>query len=331
MAWRPFFVVLEPALISCAAHSDLISVTGVGATGNGSTLLVVVDRADVEGRSCWADVTITAIDEADVVRLDVRGRRAHGPDCTPRSKMRVTLPQPLGERTVRDGATGQPASLLPVVIPEATVLPVGWKVLASGGGKDGWFQQVGIENSTMSVQLDLFRTGTNSDLRGATTTSPTTVQGRSAAFVNERYRNSGPDALLVMDSTWTLKLWAANDVVSTDSIQQIAEGVTPLSFATTVDAPTVEAPKAGTIAELIDYEGPTRLTGWLTVEPSGRAQFCESLASDGGCEGSAVDVDWATCNARPPTDLIANGSRLVSGRALTLPGTLKGRLFNVGL
>ena len=114
MAWRPFFVVLVPALISCAAHSDLISGTGVGATGNGSTLLVVVDPADVEGRSCWADVTITAIGEADVVRLDVRGRRAHGPDCTPRSKMRVTLPQPLGERTVRDGATGQPASLLPL-------------------------------------------------------------------------------------------------------------------------------------------------------------------------------------------------------------------------
>jgi hypothetical protein len=136
---RLFLVVAIPALVSCASQSDLISVTGVGATGSGSTLLVVISPPDVEGRSCWADVSITATAEVDDVRLDVRGLQSHGPDCTPQSQMRVILPAPLGRRTVRDGATGEPASLLPVIVPETSSLPVGWKVRASGGGKDGWF------------------------------------------------------------------------------------------------------------------------------------------------------------------------------------------------
>ncbi len=330
MVRRLFLVVVISSLVSCAPRSDLISVSGVAATGNGSTLLVGVTLPDVEGRSCWADVKITATDDGQVVRLDVRARKSHTPDCAPQPQ-RVSLGKPLGARTVRDGSTGAPASLLPVILPETTWLPVGWKVLASSGGKDGWFQQVGIVNSTTSVQVNLFRTGRNGDLRGSTITSPTTVQGRRAAFVNVRYFTDGPDALVVMDPTWTLMVSSFNKLVTTETFRQIADGMNPLPFAATVEAPTIDAPETGTVAELIDYEGPTNLTGWLTIDSTGRAQFCESLADDGGCKGASVDVDWATANATPPADLIANGDRSVSDRTLTLSGTLKGRVFSVGL
>lgn len=330
MVRRLFLVVVIAVLISCAPHSDLISVAGVAATGNGSTLLVGVTLPDVEGRSCWADVNIIATDDGEVVRLDVRARKSHTPDCTPQPQ-RVDLAKPLGARTVRDGATGGPASLLPVLLPGTTWLPVGWKVLSSGGGKDGWFQQVGIVSSTMSVQVDLFRTGTNADLRGSTITSSATVQGRTAAFVKVRYFTAGPDALVVMDATWTVMVSSFNDLVTTETLRQIADGMNPLPFAATVEAPTIEAPETGTVAELIDYEGPTNLTGWLTIDSTGRARFCESLADDGGCEGASVDIDWATANAAPPADLIATGDRNVSDRALTLSGTLKGRVLSVGL
>jgi hypothetical protein len=183
----------------------------------------------------------------------------------------------------------------------------------------------------MTVQVDLVRTGTNADLRGSKITAPTTVQGRSAAFVDVGYYTAGPDVLVVMDATWTLIVYSFSDLVSQTTLQEIADGLTPLPFAATIEAPTIDPPRAGTVAELIDYEGPANLTGWLTMDSAGHAQFCESLAGDGGCEGATVDVDWATGNAAPPTDLIADGDRRVSDRALTLAGTLKGRMFYVGL
>ena len=326
-----WIVVLLLVLTSCATQSDLISVAGVGATADGGTLQVVLAPADVEGRSCWADVTITPVDEPGVVRLDVKGRESHTADCATPTRLTVKLPKPLGARTVRDGANGQPVSLLPVAIPEATWLPDGWVVRDSGGTRDGWFQSVGIEATTMTAQIDLFRTGTNGDLPGSTITSPATVQGRSAAFVKERYRTSGPDALVMMDASWSLMVWSASDTVTTETLQRIADGLTTLPFAPTIDTPTIEAPRTGTVAELIDYEGPTILTGWLSIDATEHAQFCESLKNDGKCKGATVDIDWSTGSATPPTDLIANGDRKVSDRALTLAGTLKGRMFYVGL
>ena len=137
---RAWIVVLLLASTSCAARSNLISVSGVGATVDGSTLQVILVPADIEGRSCWADVIITPVDEPGGVRLDVQGRESHSADCATLSQLRVRLPKPLGARTVRDGASGQPASLLPVAIPEATWLPDGWVVENSGGSKDGWSQ-----------------------------------------------------------------------------------------------------------------------------------------------------------------------------------------------
>ncbi len=331
MSRRVWIVVLLLVSTSCATQSNLISVAGVGATADGATLQVVLAPADVEGRSCWADVTITPVDEPGVVRLDVQGRESHTADCATPRRLRVKLPKPLGARTVRDGANGQPVSLLPVAVPEATWLPDGWVVRDSGGGKDGWSQSVGIEATTMTAQINLFRTGTNGDLPGSTITSSATVQGRNAAFVKERYRTSGPDALLMMDASWSLTVWSASDTVTTETLQRIAHGLTTLPFAPTIDTPTIDAPRTGTVGELIDYEGPTILTGWVSIDATEHAQFCESLKNDGGCKGATVDIDWSTGSATPPTDLIANGDRKVSDRALTLAGTLKGRMFYVGL
>ena len=81
-------VVVLLGSTSCGSHSGLIPVTGVGATGNGSTLLVGINAPDVEGRSCWADVNITATAELGVVRVDVRGRKSRAPDCTPQPQLR---------------------------------------------------------------------------------------------------------------------------------------------------------------------------------------------------------------------------------------------------
>lgn len=324
-------VVLILVTSSCASRSGLISVSGTGVTGDGSTLQVTMMGPDVEGRSCWADVNITAVEEPGVVRLDVHGRKSNNSSCSTTTQGRVTLAKPLGTRAVRDGASGQLVSLLPVLIPEATWMPDGWTVLASVGGQDRWSQTVGIPGTLAAVHIDLFRTGTNNDLRGATITSPTTVQERNAAFVKERYRTSGPDALLMTDTGWSLKVWSYSDAVTTAALQRIADGLTTLPFASTIAAPTVDGPRTGTVAELIDYEGPVVLTGWLSIDSAGLARFCESLANDGKCSGARVDIDWATGSATPPTDLIANGDRKVSGRALTLPGTLKARTFSVGL
>ena len=331
MSGRLLIVVLLLVSTSCASRSDLISVSGVGVTGDGSTLQVVLELPDVEGRSCWADVVITPVDDAGGVQLDVQGRMSHTAGCATSAQLRVRLPKPLGMRTLRDGASGQPVSLLPVAIPEATWLPDGWVVRDSSGGQDAWSQQVGIEATTMTVQIDLFRTGTNLDLRGSTITSPATVQGRKAAFVKERYRTSGPDLLLMMDATWSLTVTSYSDAVTTATLQRIADGLTTLPFAPTIDAPTIDAPRTGTVAELIDYEGPVILTGWLSIDSTGHAQFCESLANNGKCKGATVDIDWSTGSATPPADLTANGDRKVSDRAITLDGTLKGRLFYVGL
>ena len=331
MSGRAWIVVLLLVSTSCAARSDLISVSGVGATVDGSTLQVVLAPADVEGRSCWADVIITPVDEPGDVRLDVQGRESHSADCATPTQLSVRLPKPLGARTVRDGASGQSVSSLPVEIPEATWLPDGWVVRDSGGGKDGWFQSVGIEATTKTVQIDLFRTGTNGDLPGSTITSPATVQGRSAAFVKGRYRTSGPDALLMMDASWSLMVWSASDTITTETLQRIADGLTTLPFAPRIDTPTIDAPRTGTVAELIDYEGPAILTGWLSIDATEHAQFCESLKNDGRCKGATVDIDWSTGSATPPTDLIVNRDRKVSDRALTLAGTLEGTLFYVGL
>jgi hypothetical protein len=328
---RVWIVVLLLVSTSCASQSDLISVAGVGETSDGSTLQVVISPADVENRSCWADVNITPVDEPGFVRLDVRGRESHTAGCATPTQLRVRLPTPLGSRTVRDGASGQPVSFLPVVLPEATWLPDGWVVRDSGGSKDGWSQSVGIEATTIAVEIDLFRTGTSGDLRGSTITSPATVQGRNAAFVKERYRTSGPEALLMMDASWSLMIWSYSDAVTTATLQRIADGLTTLPFAPTIDAPTIDAPKTGTVAELIDYEGPTILTGWLSIDATEHAQFCEALKNDGRCNGATVDIDWSSGSATPPTDLISRGDRKVSDRALTLAGTLKGRMFYVGL
>jgi hypothetical protein len=276
-------------------------------------------------------VIITPVDEPGVVRLDVKGRESHAADCAAPTRLRVKLPKPLGTRTVRDGASGQPVSFLPVAIPEATWLPDGWVVRDSGGSKDAWSQSVGIEATTTAVEIDLFRTGTSGDLQGSRIISPATVQGRSAAFVKERYRTSGPDALLMMDASWSLMVWSYSDTVTTETLQRIADGLTTLPFAPTIDTPTIEAPRSGTVAELIDYEGPTILTGWLSMDAAEHAQLCESLKNDGKCKGATVEIDWSTGSATPPTDLIANGDRKVSDRALTLAGTLKGRMFYVGL
>ena len=87
-----------------------------------------------------------------------------------------------------------------------------------------------------------------------------------------------------------------NDLVTTGTLRQIADGMHPLPF-----------------------------------DSTGQAQFCESLADDGGCEGASVGIDWVTANATPPTDLIAKAGRNVSDRALTLSGTLKARVLSVGL
>lgn len=331
MSGRAWIVVLLLVSTSCTSRPDLISVSGVGVTGDGSTLQVVLEPADVEGRSCWADVTITPVDEAGDTRLDVQGRNSHTAGCATPAQLRVRLAKPLDGRTLRDGDSGQPVPLLPVAIPEATWLPDGWVVRESGGGQDAWSQQVGIEATTMTVQIDLFRTGTNLDLRGSTITSPATVQGRKAAFVKERYRTLGPDLLLLMDATWSLTVSSFSDAVTTATLQRIADGLTTLPFASTIDAPTIDAPRTGTVAELIDYEGPVILTGWLSIDSTGHAQLCESLANNGRCKGMTVDIDWSTGSATPPGGLKSNGDRKVSDRALTLPGTLKGRLFYVGL
>ena len=79
------------------------------------------------------------------------------------------------------------------------------------------------------------------------------------------------------------------------------------------------------------HEGPAILTGWLSIDATEHAQFCESLKNDGRCKGATVDIDWSTGSATPPTDLIVNGDRKISDRALTLAGTVEGTLFYVGL
>ena len=326
-----FIVALALVSTSCGDRSRGIPIEGVGATGDGSTLLVSINPPDVEGQTCWADVSVTAKPEPEIVRVDVNGRKSHAPDCAPRPPLRLTLPNPLGARIVRDGATGKTASLLPFIVPEVTWLPDGWVMLADSGGAHGWFQQIGVDNSTTSVEVNLFRTGTNSDLRGATITSAANVQGRKAAFVDVRYYSTGPDVLLIMDASWTLMVSSFNEAVSKDTLLQVAEGVTPLPFATTIDAPTIDAPRSGTVSELIDYEGPVNLTGWLTIDPTGHAQLCESLSTDGACKGAAVEIDWETGQATPPTGLLPKGDRQVSDQALTMAGTLKGRVFSVGL
>ena len=169
MSGRLLIVVLVLAAASCVSHSDQISISGVGAIVDGSTLLVVVALPDVEGQSCWADLTISPVEDQASVRLEVSGRKSTGDRCDATTQ-RVRLAEPLGARTVRDGASGEPLSLLHVAVPETSWLPDGWVVQESSGGQTGWVEQAGIAGTTMSVQVELFRTGTNTDLRGSTIT-----------------------------------------------------------------------------------------------------------------------------------------------------------------
>ncbi len=331
MSRRIALLMLALALTSCRSGPERVRLTGVGATGDGSTLLVVISPPDVEGRRCWADLQVTATESDEVVRVAVRGRNAPGADCASQRAPQVALREPLGTRTVRDEATGHAAPLLPVLVPVASWLPDGWTVVSSAGDADRWSQHVGIANSTTGGEINLFRTGTSGDLRGSTITSPTTVQGRNAAFVKVRSFSSGSDALVMTDPTWTLMLWTFDDAMTTDVLQRLANGLINLPFAPTIEPTTIEPPASGSVAELIDSEGPANVTGWLTIDAEGFSQFCESLSSSGGCHGSAVEVDWATGNARSPDGLVMHGDRQVSDRAITLSGVLKGRIFYVGL
>jgi hypothetical protein len=305
------------------SRTTAVPIFGARVLADGSSIVLTLPGAD-EGGGCWKDGRTDVSVNSFMVTVSVRGVRSRFPDCT-EFKSRVTLAAPLGRRVVRDAATGKAVSLLPVPMPEPTWLPDGWTARTEGGNENSWTITVG-NGTADGVQIRLFRTGSTLELVGATIVSDLQVGSRRAAFVRSRSgHSSASSSLVMMDPTWTLTVSDPfRGSVDDPTTQRIAERLTSLPFAESLDAPRFDPVRTGSVSSLAFYEGPATITAWVSVDKVGTLWLCDKLDSEGACVQPAIEAVWKRDGAGSPPDLVSQGMYRVSTGPLVFPVEILG-------
>jgi hypothetical protein len=279
-----------------------------------------------ETGGCWIGYAPVSSETDTAVTISIRSYRStlqpKEAFCTMEGHWRtlpVKLQRPLASRTVLVGDTNLPAKVVDVALPEPKWLPDGWQRISEQGSDGGWSVYYGL-STNQSVLIQLVPTSSLERYRGSQQSGVTTVQGRSAVWVAPGLTGVGAPLLMLGDERWLLVLAASGAEVFMQTVQQIADGLSPLPFASSTAPPVIPAPYVGRVAELRDKEGPVIITGWMVSVGEARGRLCDELRADeASCGEPAMDVDWSSAS---------NASPVAKVQHVTLRGNLKGgRLF----
>jgi hypothetical protein len=303
--------------VSCSPRRAPVPIHGARISADGSSISIWVSDGD-EGGNCWKAGRAKASLGSQEVIVDVRAQRSRIPDCSKLPK-RVTLAQPVGDRVLVDGGTGKPLSVLPLSMPEPTWIPPDWTLVSEGGDREGWAMSFGGGSEAVAVRL--LRTGTSTELVGATVVRPLRMGDRHAAIVHLRNGpNASGDALVMMDEQWTLVVSSpSQETTDLVTIERIARSLTRLPFVETLGAPVFEPIPSGTVASLLNHTGPAIVTAYFSLDASGTLQLCDALDVDGRCLKPLMDAVWKRDNTGGPPGLTLRKDQRVTAAPLTVP------------
>ena len=251
------------------------------------------------------------------------------------SSFEVQLADPIGSRKVIDDRRHTALSVtlaLPLAMPAPSWLPGGWTLQQEGGvggdsvsvyGKVAGGPSVSVSLTSVADALERFR--------GAPIDGTAAVKGRSALWAHP-VDQPGASALIVHDEHWTLIVQDNDSTVGHDSVERIANSLTPFPFPDTVVVPSLPQAWTGNVADVRGKEGRATVRGWLVIDDSGESTICDELQSNAtACSEPTMIIDWATGNVQPPEGLVVRGNSRVSNAPIALTGTVKDTIFFVGL